>query len=217
MTSSRTRRTTLFAAIFNLWSRPGGRGDPTIGLPYSRLREVSNTFPLPRHPAAGSTMGRGVLQASLEDRSCERLVGDREIHERARRAPGRGGRAGGPGSVHLPAGPRLPRPSRILNRGDASFRQLLNGGNGSFRPLLNRVDGAFGSDLNEKNRPHGSPEARPRAAATLRGRCRPSTLRWRATVIDQEALKPPWVFWTCLLYTSPSPRDRTRSRMTASA
>ena len=27
----------------------------------------------------------------------------------------------------------------------------------------------------------------------------------------------PGTFWTCLLYTSPSPRDRTRSRMPSSA
>ena len=26
-----------------------------------------------------------------------------------------------------------------------------------------------------------------------------------------------WLFWICLLYTSPSPRDRTRSRMPSSA
>eukprot|EP00657_Telonema_sp_P-1_P011943 TRINITY_DN7814_c0_g1_i1.p1 TRINITY_DN7814_c0_g1~~TRINITY_DN7814_c0_g1_i1.p1 ORF type:complete len:107 (-),score=43.40 TRINITY_DN7814_c0_g1_i1:31-351(-) len=38
-----------------------------------------------------------------------------------------------------------------------------------------------------------------------------STVRWYI----QEAL--PSKFWTCLLYTSPSPRDRTRSRMPSSA
>ena len=30
-------------------------------------------------------------------------------------------------------------------------------------------------------------------------------------------LSPVWTFSTCLLYTSPSPRDRTRSRMPSSA
>ena len=38
---------------------------------------------------------------------------------------------------------------------------------------------------------------------------------------DDEALARPIVgianTWTCLLYTSPSPRDRTRSRMPSSA
>ena len=39
-------------------------------------------------------------------------------------------------------------------------------------------------------------------------------------IVFGEALLPGYPFWlayTCLLYTSPSPRDRTRSRMPSSA
>ena len=38
----------------------------------------------------------------------------------------------------------------------------------------------------------------------------------KATHYGRDMLKG-WDGWTCLLYTSPSPRDRTRSRMPSSA
>ena len=44
----------------------------------------------------------------------------------------------------------------------------------------------------------------------------------RMDAADAEALMPPRIetaveFWPCLLYTSPSPRDRQKSRMPSSA
>ena len=39
----------------------------------------------------------------------------------------------------------------------------------------------------------------------------------QAPVCQPQAALKASVFWRCLLYTSPSPRDRTRSRMPSSA
>ena len=43
--------------------------------------------------------------------------------------------------------------------------------------------------------------------------------RWviYANIIDASKIPVEWYSWICLLYTSPSPRDRTRSRMPSSA
>ena len=38
-----------------------------------------------------------------------------------------------------------------------------------------------------------------------------------ASAADLEEMHAAYVAYTCLLYTSPSPRDRTRSRMPSSA
>ena len=46
------------------------------------------------------------------------------------------------------------------------------------------------------------------------------TLAFRIFAMDSELLTADFIrelMWACLLYTSPSPRDRTRSRMPSSA
>ena len=57
--------------------------------------------------------------------------------------------------------------------------------------------------------------AQPRPALLAR----PASLRWRCVVADAAVETPPAPAEAaaCLLYTSPSPRDRTRSRMPSSA
>ena len=40
--------------------------------------------------------------------------------------------------------------------------------------------------------------------------------RWKEALFE-DGLEPTHLLYTCLLYTSPSPRDRTRSRMPSSA
>ena len=40
---------------------------------------------------------------------------------------------------------------------------------------------------------------------------------WDMTPITRVNANEPWLITSCLLYTSPSPRDRTRSRMPSSA
>ena len=47
----------------------------------------------------------------------------------------------------------------------------------------------------------------------LAGNCHPDLAGWKFKIVRTEPIPD----WACLLYTSPSPRDRTRSRMPSSA
>ena len=57
--------------------------------------------------------------------------------------------------------------------------------------------------------------ASPRWKALAARGARPQRLLWASTGVKDKAASP--TLYVCLLYTSPSPRDRTRSRMPSSA
>ena len=88
--------------------------------------------------------------------------------------------------------------------GDASFARVIE----TAARLFKRVPGVNRAVIDLTGRPLGA--LRPRAATITRERLE---LLKEADAMVMEALRR----HDCLLYTSPSPRDRTRSRMPSSA
>ena len=87
----------------------------------------------------------------------------------------------------------------------------------STKVVLHTVRGGYLTEFYPKSVPLPEPESLPATDAILNGTCKSTYPRPRALAAiknhkDWFALQE-----LCLLYTSPSPRDRTRSRMPSSA
>ena len=92
------------------------------------------------------------------------------------------------------------------------------------RKVFSTVALDFDSDLNQVRLLAGVAEQMPLAPASVDVLVCAQAFHWFATpaaLADMHRVLKPGgrlgLVWNCLLYTSPSPRDRTRSRMPSSA